>query len=218
MKQEICLFYKTIDFNEFEEILKVIENIPNVEIENISVKNTNYKSGVKIETDEKIKTGSEATQYLKELNAAKSIEFHLCTKQSSKKFSLEYIDNAAFITGWYIKYSQNDSAIDAFIYNVKKIFKFSLWNIYSSVRFIIFIILTLFLSATVELKDLTLFYVGTIAETIVVIDLIIRRKKAYKKSYLIRRRKEDIGLDIIFYLLGVLTPYIMQWITSFFVK
>lgn len=210
MRHEIFLFDKTLDLKEINQIIKIVENIPEIELDNISIKNVSRVNGIKEYINKRIEDVSEAKKYFGEIDKIESVAFNLKVKNTKSSFSLHYNEYAFFVRGWNIEYNQNNAYVDAFVYNIKKIFRPSILDVYNSIRYMGLFVMWFISIITLAIDNQNITNIIVISQIIYILDCVLRRRKAYKRSTFFKEHKDEIILGVIFYVLGVITPYIIN--------
>ena len=220
--QNIYFSDRTLYYTEIEKLLKKLENVENVDKIVISISYKEKKKNVESEYNEVFENISNALEYIKELKKIDKIKIDFYTGNSF--IYLSYDDYYTY--GWKLEYKKENNVAKAICYILEDFFKpnsikniiFSnitrLWIMYCG------LIAGFSISANnndTELKRniQLLFIILFFCLLGISIYKIKRRCIPYRNNKFWETHKIDIVQNIIFYILGIITPYIISWVTCF---
>ncbi len=197
---------KKIDIMKLQEIIEGIDGL------NVKV----------IKTYRKMKINKIVEEQKKEFNKFEDLLIYLDDSVNYlENFSIEMITNEneqvdlefdKYFYNWELTYNKQTKTIDSLILNLSNLYTFSLIDFFKKKHWIMFWILygiQLFL--TFYLKDKSIF---TVIYSFIIIFLSIFnffiKCRPYSNNKFINRNKDNI----IFYFLGVITPYIIDFIIN----
>lgn len=198
--------FKKIDIMKLQEIIEGIDGL------NVKV----------IKTYRKMKINKIVEEQKKEFNKFEDLLIYLDDSVNYlENFSIEMITDEneqvdlefdKYFYNWELTYNKQTKTIDSLILNLSNLYTFSLIDFFKKKHWIMFWILygiQLFL--TFYLKDKSIF---TVIYSVIIMFLSIFnffiKCRPYSNNKFINRNKDNI----IFYFLGVITPYIIDFIIN----
>lgn len=128
----------------------------------------------------------------------------------------EYVDLEydKYFNNWEITYKKPTKTIDSLLLNIRNIFKWNIIDLYKKYRWCFFgiiYVIQIFLSYFLKLNNKYVDIYSLFLLFIMITNWIIKLKP-YKNNKYIKRNKDNI----VFYILGVITPYIIELIIYLF--
>lgn len=179
-----------------------------------------------IKTYRKMKINKIVEEQKKEFNNFEDLLIYLDDSVNYlENFSIEMVTDEKervdlefdkYFYNWELTYNKQTKTIDSLILNLSSVFKFNLADLFKKKHWIIFWMLygiQLFL--TFYLKDKSIF--TTIYSFLILLFSILNffiKCRPYSNNKFINRNKDNI----VFYFLGVITPYIIDFIINLFNK
>ena len=199
--------YKRFNLISIQSLFNMLENIDGLEISINIVRKVKIHDSTKEERKNNLKV-SEFIKYLtndsngvKNLNELE-INLNIINEQV---VTIKYIDFLG-IKYWRVIYDRQSKTVDAVIYNLKKIYKNSLFNLYHTFSNLIFFILCI--AGTTSDSNIKLIFSTLLI--VLLFDKVLYKELPYKNSKFLLKNKDSIVLSIIFYVLGVITPYLVE--------
>ena len=205
--------YKQLKRTDIEKLQEIIGSIDGL---NVKVIKTYRKMKINKIVDEQKKEFDNFEDLLIYLNDSvnylENFSMEMITEEK-EKVDLEF---DKYFYNWELTYNKQTKTIDSLILNLSTIFKFSLTDFLKKKHWIIFWILYGFqLFLTFYLKDKSIF--TTIYSLFILFLSILNffiKCRPYANNKFINRNKDNI----VFYFLGVITPYIIDFIINIFTK
>lgn len=205
--------YKQLKRTDIKELQGIIESIDGL---NVKV----------IKTYRKMKINKVVEEQKKEFNKFEDLLMYLDDSVNYlENFSIEMITDEEervdlefdkYFYNWELTYNKQTKTIDSLILNLSNVFKFNLIDFFKKKHWIMFwmlYVIQLFL--TFYLKDKSIF--TTIYSFLVLFLCILNlfiKCRPYSNNKFINRNKDNI----FFYFLGVITPYVIDFIINLFNK
>lgn len=222
-QQSIYFSNKALNYKSFKELFEKLEKVEDIDRKIINITYVEKKKNSEKRFSEEFKSIPELLDYIKGLKKVDTLTMHLCTKSS--RITLTYDD---YTDGWTLEYSEENNISNSVICILNNFFKPNfiksllfdrthiVWGLYTGNIF----------GINLALKDVTnytfkqqvLFYImfflllGLIGLSIYKVKM---RKKPYINNKFWEEHKIDIIQNVIFYFLGVVTPYLISWIITF---
>ena len=205
--------YKQFKRTDIEKLQEIIERIDGL---NIKVIKTYRKMKINKLIEEQKKefdNFEELLTYLDDsVNYLENFSIEMITEEK-EKVDLEF---DKYFYNWELTYNEQTKTVDSLILNLSTVFTFSLTDFFRKKHWIIFWVLygiQLFL--TFYLKDKSMF--TTIYSLFILFLSILNffiKCRPYANNKFINRNKDNI----VFYFLGVITPYIIDFVINMFAK
>lgn len=217
---------KTLNYKSFKKLFEEIEKIEDVENTTIDITFNEKDKELEKEHSKTFKNISKLLEYVKDLKKIDRIEVSFWYKNS--KTSLKY---DTYDYGWILEYSDENNATNAIrfiLYNhfkpniVKRVFlqkTIILWGVWWGMT-----VLSLPIigneNIDAQAQYITLGIVLFVLAFLIGLSLykFLRRTKPYINNKFWEEHKIDIIQNIIFYFLGVVTPYIITGVVAFIKK
>ena len=119
---------------------------------------------------------------------------------------------------WELTYNKKSIEIDGLILNIKSIFRRNIIDIYKQNKHTIFWIV-LAIQVTVCVIFQATGIISYILDVLLIITMLLNvflKYKPYQSHKFIEKNKDEIILSVIFYILGVATPYAINFIKLLF--
>lgn len=210
-KYKVFFHYKALNYSNIQQLSNIVSEKDSIKLYKIKCFRTIKENKVH-HLDEKSFDSFET--FLKYLDDdVKYLDNMLFIFIDSKKNEiwLKYDD---IHERWELTYNEKTLEIDGFILNLKTLFKRNIVDVYKERKIMIFcIVLTNQLSICV-LSKITGFisYFFDILLLITLLLNIILKCKPYREHKFIQKNKDEIVLSIIFYILGIITTFIIDFI------
>lgn len=214
---------KSLNYSGMEKLFNEIDKIENIQAININISHSIKKDNIHRKEDETFNNIKDFLNTLKNLNKIDSIEIKLHTNNSI--ITLEYTE---YTKGWKMHYDNQNNVTKTMTYILNNHFKpnilkkilfeniFIVWIVFGFINWIISNYFNIIYKDTNEIPMGVKFYYYIVAVIFIFLILLsvynlIKRKKPYKNSKFWEKHKFDIKINIVFFLLGVLTPYVIAW-------
>lgn len=203
--------YKALKKDDMIKIFNIISNIDGLFVEKINTcrKIKTYRN-VEFDKNEFLSFDDFIAYLDNDINYLDKICFNLKTDEG-EELDLEYDD--AF-DNWELTYNKSTKTIDSFILHIKKIFKKPALDLYKKIRWIIFYIayaIEIILVFVCKIRNKYITIYSILVLLIGITNYFLKCKPYINNKYILRNRD-----NIIFYILGVLTPYIIDFIIELF--
>ena len=222
--EKIYFSNKSLNYSGMEKLFNEIYKIENIKAININISYSIKKDNIQKKEDNEFNNIPDFLNALRKLNKIDSIETKLHTNNSI--ITLEYTE---YTEGWEMHYYKQNNVTKAMIYILNNHFKpnaiknilfnyiFIIWIIFGFTNLIISNCINVIYKDTKEMPIGVQLYYFAVALTFILLILLsiykqIKRKKPYKNSKFWEKHKFDIIINIVFYVLGILTPYFITWI------
>lgn len=214
---------RKIEFSNTALNSKALNKISDLLDNNSNVKEIVIHSGrdikenhIKFSDSQTFKSVNGLIEYIGEHNIGllKSLDINIYYKNKNKA-TLAYKE---WTNKWELSYFEQDENIDSLIYNLQPMLKNSLLKIYRQYRNFIVVFLSvsyIILSISVDVQRFVTYIVDFIY-LLYFLDVIFVKNVPYKEYKFFLRKKDDIILSVIFYILGVITPWICSLIQKMF--
>lgn len=215
MEREIVFSNKSLNYKNILKLKEIIdgnENIDSVKI--YTVRNIKQKR-IKIRDCQSFDNINSFIEYLdlKQISKLESIEIKFFFKNRNSA-CLMYDD---FPCNWILKYDNQDFNVDSIIYNLNDMIKDNVFRKYRKYRSLIIISLaSCGLIYSIFATNHLITYVILFLFLLLEVDSIFFKNLAYKENNFISKNKDSIFLSALFYVLGVITPYIIEFVVNLF--
>lgn len=209
-KYEKNFNFKTLKYKDVITLSEIIKNTINIKITYIYI-SRKLKTSTFTKIDEQnFKNFEELINYLDNNNVKYLDQFRIDLVVEEDNYGSLKFD--IYSDKWYLSYEKESIIYEGLISRLKKIFNINLIDVYVPKRFIIFWIiwfLNLIICIVLKLNN----YFSIISNIMISIIAILNfnlKCKPYKNNKFLIKNKDSIILSIIFYILGVITPYIIE--------
>lgn len=205
--------YKQFKRTDIEKLQEIIERIDGLNIKVIKTYRKMKINKIIEEQKKEFDNFEELLTYLDDsVNYLENFSIEMITEEK-EKVDLEF---DKYFYNWELTYNEQTKTVDSLILNLSTVFTFSLTDFFRKKHWIIFWVLygiQLFL--TFYLKDKSMF--TTIYSLFILFLSILNffiKCRPYANNKFINRNKDNI----VFYFLGVITPYIIDFVINMFAK
>lgn len=216
MNRKIEFSNTALNSKSLNKISNLLDNNSNIK-EIILYSSRDMKENhIKFSDSQTFNSVSELINYIdtNSISLLKSLEINIYYKNKNKA-TLVYED---WTHKWELSYHEQDENIDSLVYNLQPLLRNSAFKIYRQYRRIIILFISIshiILSFSYDIPKyivyiLDLIYFGYF------VDLFFVKNVPYREYKFFQRKKDDIILSIIFYVLGVITPCIWSLIQQLF--
>ncbi len=203
--------YKTLTREDIVKISNIINNIGGISL--VEIKSYRQSKHNKIVEEDKNEFSS-FEEFMTYLDKDISYLDELCISLKTEENEFVDLEYDKYFYNWEILYRKTTKTIDSLILNIRSIFKINIIDLYKKYRwwffgipYIIQLILVLVLKLNNKYVNIYSLFVLLIGITNWFVKL-----KPYKNNKYIKRNKDNI----IFYILGVITPYIIELVIKLF--
>lgn len=203
--------YKTLTREDIVKISDIINNIGGISL--VEIKSYRQSKHNKIVEEDKNEFSS-FEEFMTYLDKDISYLDELCISLKTEENEFVDLEYDKYFYNWEILYRKTTKTIDSLILNIRSIFKINIIDLYKKYRwwffgipYIIQLILVLVLKLNNKYVNIYSLFVLLIGITNWFVKL-----KPYKNNKYIKRNKDNI----IFYILGVITPYIIELVIKLF--
>lgn len=203
--------YKTLTREDIVKISDIINNIGGISL--VEIKSYRQSKHNKIVEEDKNEFSS-FEEFMTYLDKDISYLDELCISLKTEENEFVDLEYDKYFYNWEILYRKTTKTIDSLILNIRSIFKMNIIDLYKKYRwwffgipYIIQLILVLVLKLNNKYVNIYSLFVLLIGITNWFVKL-----KPYKNNKYIKRNKDNI----IFYILGVITPYIIELVIKLF--
>lgn len=212
-KYKVVFKYKELSYSDIESISNIIKSTDSIKLYKI-VSSREIKENKVLHSEErKFKNFTDFLDYLSEdIKCLDELRFIFMDKNGDEIWLLY----TGIFNKWELTYNKKTMEVDGFVSNIRNIFKRNIIDIYKQKKLTIFwIVWTLQVTACIILKiNGIISYFLSISLIIAMLLNVILKRKPYRNHKFIKKNKDEIILNIIFYALGVITPYILEFIKS----
>lgn len=220
--QTIKFSNKTLNYASFKELFDRLKKVENIDKVKIAIKYTEKKDNIKKVFKKVFDSIDELLQNVEKIKSIDEIEVKFYNQDV-----LATLTYGSRTKGWCLSYHRENNTTNSIIYVLNSFFKPNLLkNIWSYKKYYILLgMYTIFMiSVGIYCEHMQISSEKEIIYTILIIipflmlitcamsNNILGIKKAYKNNKFWENHKVDIIQNIIFYVLGVVTPYIISWI------
>ena len=212
-KYKVDFHFKELSYKKIEEIIKIIDLSEGFKICRIATSRKIKQNGIVHLDKREFKNSKDLLKYLNSnVKYLDALEFVLLDSRENEVW-LKYIE----IYGrWELTYNKKTMEIDGFILNIRNVFKRNIFDFYIQNKFVIFwsIYGLQVLGGKILTTKATITYTIDILLIISMLFLLLKRKP-YRNYKFINKNKDEIILNIFFYLLGILTsilPNIIKYL------
>lgn len=204
--------FKTLNYSDFLKLLEIIDTTKELSIENISISRKIKINGISNNDSNNFNNIKDLKEYLnKDIKYLDEVK--ICIKVNEKSnLELEYND---IYNKWFLSFNDNSMVIDGLILNLKSVFRFNFLDFVKSKKSLIFWIVWI-----TQVVLCVLFKIGGIFSIILSFSVIILsilnfslKLKPYSNNNFYKKHR-DLILNFIFYVLGVITPYLIDYVRN----
>ena len=212
-KYKVVFKYKELSYSDIESISNIIKSTDSIKLYKI-VSSREIKENKVLHSEEReFKNFTDFLDYLSEdIKCLDELRFIFMDKNGDEIWLLY----TGIFNKWELTYNKKTMEVDGFVSNIRNIFKRNIIDIYKQKKLTIFwTVWTLQVTACIILKiNGIISYFLSISLIITMLLNVILKRKPYRNHKFIKKNKDEIILNIIFYALGVITPYILEFIKS----
>lgn len=205
--------YKQLNRKKLEELKDVIENIDGLNVKSINVNLTKKTNKLVEEQKQEFKNFNELFCFLDGgINRLEDFNLRLITRDEDI-IDLEF---ERYFYKWELTYNKQTTITDSLILNLSNIFTFDIVSLFKRMKS------TLLLACfAIQLSSMIIFKFKsymTIVSSILLLTMFLvctyDKCRPYNENAFIERNKDNI----FFYILGVITPYIINLVIKLFSK
>lgn len=216
MNRKIEFSNTALNSKALNKISDLLDNNSNVKEIIIHSSRDMKENHIKFSDSQTFKSVIELINYIDtySISLLKSLEINVYYKNKNKA-TLVYED---WTNKWELSYFEQDENIDSLIYNLQPLLRNSIFKIYRQYRNFIVVFLSvsyIILSISVDVHRFVTYIVDFIY-LLYFLDVIFVKNVPYKEYKFFLRKKDDIILSVVFYILGVITPWICSLIQQMF--
>lgn len=212
MNRSIIFSNTALNINNLKKISEILDNNDNISTLNIYSSRKTKDNKIKIIDSHSFSRVDELIKYINQSNIEiiDDLEFNIYYKDKNMA-TLKYEN---FDNRWELSYFEQNSNIDSLIFNLKPMMRNNPFKIFRQYR-------NLFLSFIWGMWVLMLLMTGKVPETsvswtfnaiyiLLFADMFLIKNVAFREYKFISRNKDNIILSLISYVLGVITPYVIN--------
>ncbi len=205
--------YKQLNRKKLEELKDVIENIDGLNVKSINVNLTKKTNKLVEEQKQEFKNFNELFCFLDGgINRLEDFNLRLITRDEDI-IDLEF---ERYFYNWELTYNKQTTITDSLILNLSNIFTFDIVSLFKRMKS------TLLLACfAIQLSSMIIFkfkcYMTIVSSILLLIMFLVctyDKCRPYNENAFIERNKDNI----FFYILGVITPYIINLVIKLFSK
>lgn len=214
MERKVIFSNTALNINKLKKLEKILDNNDNIQGMNIYSSRNIKENKVKISDSQSFNNINELINYINEneIKFLETLDMNIYYKNNNvATLKYEKFDNR-----WELSFKNQDNNIDSLIYNIELLMKNNLLKMYRQYRsfFVFFIGWFLFvLTLKKELEGLRL-WIYNLIFILLFMDMVFVKNVPFREYRFISRKKDDIILSVISYILGVVTPYVINWIMN----
>ena len=205
--------YKQLNRKKLEELKDVIENIEGLNVKNINVNLTKKTSKLVEEQKEEFKNFNELFCFLDGgINRLEDFGLRMITKDGDI-IDLEF---DRYLYNWKLTYNKQTTITDSLILNLSNIFTFDIVSFLKRKESILLLVCFAAQISSMIVFKFNFYVIAVISILSFIIFLVYTYDKCrpYSENAFIERNKDNL----FFYILGVITPYIINFIIKLFSK
>lgn len=205
--------YKQLNRKKLEELKDVIENIDGLNVKSINVNLTKKTNKLVEEQKQEFKNFNELFCFLDGgINRLEDFNLRLITRDEDI-IDLEF---ERYFYNWELTYNKQTTITDSLILNLSNIFTFDIVSLFKRMKS------TLLLACfAIQLSSMIIFkfksYMTIVSSILLLIVFLVctyDKCRPYNENAFLERNKDNI----FFYILGVITPYIINLVIKLFSK
>ena len=216
MNRSITFSNTPLNMKKIKLLKELLDNNENINQLKIHTYRNIKENKVKIKDSQKFTSIDELIKYIdeKEIEQLEEIEFNIYYKNKNEA-RLMY---KKYDCVWELSYFNQDFNIDSLILNLKCIMRndpLKLFRQYRGMIIAFFVGITfVFVLKHESAPDFSVFLFFIITWTIILGDAFFSKNVAYRENKFLTRNRDDIILSTIWYILGVITPYIISFLKN----
>lgn len=202
---------KPLNYKRLQALKKELDNNDNIQNMEIVTKRKIEKNKITDTDSKSFDNVNSLIEYLNtnNINTINNIEIKICFNNKNNCL-LKYDDTFHY---WKLSFNEQDTNINSLIYSLKLILKKSPICIYRKHRDLLFWFLGItYIIIFVNINNLIIKSIICVAILLMFLDGIFFKNLAYKNNKFWENNRDSIILSIIFYILGVITPYAINFL------
>ena len=222
--QTIKFSNKNLNYTSFKELFERLQKVENIDKVKIDIKYTEKKDNIKKVFEKVFDSIDELLQNVEKIKSIDEIEVKFYNQDVLATLTYE-----SRTKGWRLSYHKENNTTNSIIYVLNSFFKPNLLkNIWAYKKYYILLgLYTIFMIPVciysehmqISSEKEIIYTILIIIPFLILFTCVMRNdilgiKKAYKNNKFWEKHKVDIIQNIIFYVLGVVTPYIISWIIN----
>lgn len=218
MNRSIIFSNTALNIKKLEKLSKILDNNDN--IKKLDIYSSRYlkENKIKFNDSKTFHAVDELINYINEndIKIINDIEINIYYKnKNNARLKYENFDHR-----WELSYWEQDTNIDSLIFNLKPLMKNNPIKMFRQYRNLILLLMCGFWFVLIfTLGKTPPIIVSSVFNSIYIflfVDMFMVKNVAIREYKFITKNKDDIILSIISYILGVITPYVINWIISLF--
>ena len=216
MNSSISFSNTALSMRKLKKISSILDNNGNIKSMSIYSWRDIRENGIKTRDSQTFNDIVSLINYIEEnnVNCLEGLEINIYYKnENNARFVYDDFEHR-----WELSYYNQDENIDSLIFNLKPLLKNSIFKFFRQYRMFILIMLTvldLILISSNYLNE-SFARIINILFGILFIDIFLIKNIPYREYKFLSRNKDSIILNIIFYVLGFVTPFIPKIISFIF--
>lgn len=202
---------KPLNYKRLQALKKELDINDNIQNMEIVTKRKIEKNKITDTDSKSFNTVNSLIEYLDldNINTINNIEIKIYFNNENN-CSLKYDDTFHY---WELSFNEQDTNINSLIYSLKLILKNSPICIYRKYRDLLFWVLgATYIIIFANINNLIIKSIICVAILLMIFDGIFFENLAYKNNKFWENNRDSIILSIIFYILGVVTPYAINFL------
>ena len=216
MNSSISFSNTALSMRKLMKISSLLDNNDNIQSMSIYSWRNVKDNGIKTRDSHSFNDIVSLINYLEEnnVNSLEGLEINIYYKNKNNA-RFEYDD---FEHRWELSYYNQDENIDSLIFNLKPLLKNSIFKFFRQYRMFILIMLSVLDLILISSNYLNEYFARliNIVFAILFVDIFLIKNIPYREYKFLSRNKDSIILSIIFYVLGLITPFIPKIISFIF--
>lgn len=214
MNRSIIFSNTALDINKLNRISEILDNNDNIETLNIYSSRKTKENKIRINDSRSFESVKELINYINEsdIEILDNLEINIYYEDKNNAI-LKY---EKFEYRWELSYSNQDSNIDSLIFNLKPLMRNNPLKLFRQYRKLLFLLVfAIWFTIQITIDKASEQHVLWIFNSIAIlsfIDMFLVKNVAFRENKFIRRNKDSIILSIISYVLGVITPYAINFV------
>lgn len=216
MNRSIIFSNTVLNMNKLKKISEILDNNDNIKTLDVYSSRKTKDNKIKVIDSRAFKSINELINYINEQNVEilDDLEINLYYKeQNNAKLKYENFEHR-----WKLSYTNQDSNIDSLIYNLKPLMRNNPFKIFRQYRglFVSFLCGMWFVILLTIRKtpEPSLSWTFNLIYILLFIDMFLFKNVAFRECKFISRNKDNIILSLISYVVGVITPYIINFLLN----
>lgn len=210
MNRSIIFSNTALNMNKLKRISEILDNNDNIDKLNIYSSRKIKNNKIRINDSQSFTSVNELINYINEsdIEILDDLEINIYYKDKNKAM-LKYEN---FEHRWELSYFNQDSNIDSLIFNLKPLMRNNPLKFFRQYRSLLFSFLCgmwfIILLTIGKAPEPSVSWTFTSVYILLFIDMILVKNVAFRENKFISRNKDNI----IFYVLGVITPYAINFV------